>query len=144
MNELPAELEPELSADVATWLAEWEPLIGRRAGRIYSIEMPQGMEGELLGSAVEVMERGCAFWQSELALIIGDETLEKVVDKQFPDDIPDEWSVTERSKSHSAVAMAAKRGREDMNQKMAELFGLAPALRKSWLPRLRLFLKALP
>ena len=144
LNELPAELEPELSAEVATWLAEWEPLIGRRAGRIYSIEMPQVMEGDLLGSAVEVMGRGCAFWQSELALIIGDDSLEKVVDKQFPDDIPDEWSVTERSKSHSAVAMAAKRGREDMNQKMAELFGLAPALRKSWLPRLRLFLKALP
>ena len=143
LNELPAELEPELSADVATWLAEWEPLIGRRAGRVYSIEFAQGAESELLGSAVEVMGRGCTFWQSELALILGDESLEKVVDKQFPDDIPDEWSSTDRSKSHCLVTQG-RRGREDMNQKMTELFGLAPALRKSWLPRLRLILKALP
>jgi hypothetical protein len=128
---------------VATWLAEWEPLIGRRAGRVYSIEFAQGAESELLGSAVEVMGRGCTFWQSELALILGDESLEKVVDKQFPDDIPDEWSSTDRSKSHCLVAQG-RRGREDMNQKMTELFGLAPALRKSWLPRLRLILKALP
>jgi hypothetical protein len=145
LDEIPDVLEPEMSADVATWLAEWEPLLGRRGGRVYSIELPLIGESELLGSAVEVMGRGCAFWQSELALIVGDETLETVVDRQFPDDIPDEWSFTERSKSHCRIAPSvSKRAREDMNQKMVELFGFAPVLRKSWLPRLRVFIKALP
>jgi len=145
LSEFPGTLELESESDVASWLGEWEPSIGRRNGRQYEIQKPSVTQAEgLLGSAVELMGRGTVFWQTELALITNDETLEYITDKHFPDDIPDEWSSNERSKSHAAAgAEPVKRVREDMNQKMEDLFGFSPVLRKSWLPRLRLFMKAL-
>ncbi len=84
--------------------------VGRRGGRMFSITsemLPRGckrvlqMDGLCLG-AKTIMAQGCRFWQNIGSQIADcdDITYERVVDTHFPDDIPDEWSVEDRAKSH--------------------------------------------
>jgi hypothetical protein len=108
MSEWPAELELTQQAVVASLLGGWEPLIGRRKGRLYPIKtdmLPRGYkrvtEQEMLySSAVELMENGCQFWKAVRQTIVDDASQEEVVSQYFPDDIPDEWSREDRAVSH--------------------------------------------
>jgi len=134
MPEYPDTLALTCEADVASWLSEWEPMIGRRAGRLYELEstMP---ESELLCSALELMKKGCAYWQGVLVLVQDDSSHENLVDLHFPDDIPDEWSRSERGKSHPVHVVGASR--ED---KMKNIWSFTPALMKPWSTKFKQYL----
>lgn len=93
---------------VKSLLATW--VVGRKSSRIFEITadmLPRGCkrvlqsEGLCIG-AKTIMAQGCRFWQNVGLLIADcdDITYENVVDTHFPDDIPDEWSVHDRAKSH--------------------------------------------
>ena len=94
------------SADtVATLLNEYDTV---KKGRVLSIKEKQlsyckkrltQLEALCMGP-MELMESGCAFWKQVLTLIKDDETKDAVINEYFPDDIPDEWSIKERAKSH--------------------------------------------
>jgi hypothetical protein len=101
-------------------LAEWSAATGR-ARRAYKIPVSclylitargrdhtvyDGTEAELMGK-LEPKLKGSSFWEGVVAEIGGwdviqrhDETREEFYDTYFPDDIPDEWSLEERAKSH--------------------------------------------
>ena len=151
LNEFPASLEISSKKDVAQWLAEWEPHIGRRKGRLYEIDckgLPQAgkrktqKDAFISVSATELMEDGCAFWKTELSLIQDDDTLEYIVTKHFPDDIPDEWSYEERSKSHPVEAGGGRLMIKPEYQ-LSIVYKFSPALRKEWAKKLRDILKTI-
>lgn len=83
--------------------------VGLRSSRLFTIrdeQLPRGYKRQTQAAALclsplPLLERSCAFWQRQrLAASTSDEMLESVVDTYFPNDIPDEWSVADRSKSH--------------------------------------------
>lgn len=144
LDEYPPALTCSTEVDVAGWLREWESTIGRRAGRRYEIDC-EALPGRarvtqkegLLGSAIQLLERGCQFWQTTLAIIKDDMSLENVVDEHFPDDIPDEWSVVERSKSHPVEASVLKKRSGKMADVMVSVWGFSPVIRKTWNSKLK-------
>lgn len=107
-------------------IQEWRSLTGRRARRLFSIPMDSlywitargrelsvydTNEAEILGS----LEKEGALWGSKywdhIADSFGGWTVlaganpvarEEFYDTYFPDDIPDEWSKSDRAKSHGA------------------------------------------
>ena len=85
--------------------SEWDSVLGRRAGRIYPIPY-HGLYGTLRGRMrqtestvddlfdIEKAVRGCAIWDERLT--------RDSYELYFPDDIPDEWTATEKEKSHGS------------------------------------------
>ena len=86
---------------------------GRLSARLFSIP-PKFRKLPIELSGFDVL-RGCQFWQRHLSeagilreesdkqkrlVFVSDEALEEFYARFFPDDIPDEWSVEERAKSH--------------------------------------------
>ena len=65
---------------------------------------------DLMGSPVYITKEPTEFWRRALAkfavtaekdrLVVADDKCEEFYETYFPSDIPDEWSTTERSKSH--------------------------------------------
>lgn len=101
--------EPLISTDndfVKKLVDTWS--VGRRSSRIFTIKpehLPHGykrslQKDTLCVSAIKIMANGCIFWKSIEALIKDDISQEQIIDKYFPDDIPDEWSISDRAKSH--------------------------------------------
>jgi hypothetical protein len=142
LSEYPGPLECDEAA-AASWLAEWEPTIGRRGGRHYEIDQVALGHGKrvtaaegLLLSPAELLSRGTAFWLAELAIIKDDDSLERITDLQFPDDIPDEWSSSDRSKSHPEESTASRMKLKPVDQ-MKNVYGLGPALRRTWAAKLK-------
>jgi len=113
---------PKALSEVERSRAEWEPLLSRRARRLYPIpheclywltrrgatSVYESSEKVLRGS----LERpgklwGSVFWDAVADIMGGWEAVRNdsevrmyFYDTQFPDDIPDEWSKAEREKSH--------------------------------------------
>ncbi len=91
------------------WLTEWSSVLGRKAGRIFSIPY-YGLYGtwgrgrmiqtkDTLGQLQDI-EKGvkeCPFWED---VIVGKPWEEW--EEYFPDDIPDEWTRSEKEKSHGS------------------------------------------
>jgi len=126
LPEWPAELAMTQQTAVATWLAEWEPQLGRREGRIYPIGvycLPRNHKrGSLVyGSAADLMKEGCRFWQSMLEL-----------DFSLPDGLPSSWSIEDQSVSHGPMAASGKRTIIKPAERMFTVWGFYPALRKAW------------
>ena len=134
MSEYPATLVLTCEADVASWLCEWEPTVGRRSGRLYELESSVS-ESELLCSAIDLMKKGCAYWQGALVLVQDDSSHENVVDLHFPDDIPDEWSRSDRAKSHPVHVVGPSR--ED---KLKNIWSFTPFLMKPWSAKFKQYL----
>jgi hypothetical protein len=149
MDSIPADLETTLDSDVASWIGTWEAVLGRRGGRIYAIEeegLPKGFKRSsqaetLLCSATAVMESGCTFWRNVACLIQDDDTLESIVGKYFPDDIPDEWSTKDRSLSHP-IESKAYTIHIKPEYRIRKLWGFCPVFRKVWLKKFVLLLTA--
>ena len=104
---------------------EWSADIGRRSARRYAIPVealtastPRGQieskytNMDELWDPVPLLSEGCAFWR-EIVTIYGikingigeavfpnDTIKEDFYVRYFPDDIPDEWSLEDQSKSH--------------------------------------------
>jgi len=140
---------PELVKEVVVALEEWQPLLGRRARRKYPI--PKGAlywmtaRGKELSvydtNLKEMMGRveksaalwGSTFWDSVAQEVGGwaaikndDDVRESFYETYFPDDIPDEWSVAEREKSHGAGPLQ-RGGKADTTRALTNLFGRFPA-----------------
>jgi hypothetical protein len=117
-----AEPLPGTLSEVEQARADWEPLIGRRARRRYCIPSEclywlthrgrktvyESSEKVLRGS-LERPEKlwGSIYWDSVADALGGWEAVRgdpevrmTFYDEHFPDDIPDEWSLAEREKSH--------------------------------------------
>ena len=110
----------EILKEVAAELPVWESRIGRRSRRVYKIP-PECLglteRGKL--SVYETNEKeiigrltlcGSPFWDSVVEAyggwVMKDRARESFYDTYFPDDIPDEWSLAERAKSHGRGASA--------------------------------------
>jgi len=81
---------------------KWSPMIipiGRRAARMYSIPSVAlyGIKQTTALDDVEKYIKGCPFWD-EIEL----KDKDAFYDQYFPDDIPDEWTRSEKEKSHSS------------------------------------------
>jgi len=134
---------------VAELLSTWST--GKRQSRLFSIKpemLPQGYKrilqaDALCESAVKVMAQGCKFWQNIGALINDDSSLESVVDTYFPDDIPDEWSVADRAKSHP-VALDVYKVFMKPGYRIKLVWKLKhiPLFRLAMLPQIKLLFKA--
>jgi hypothetical protein len=99
-------------------IAKWNGLLGRRARRIYSIPPEclawntergttrQSSEQDLLLGIEEALA-GAPWWEGLRAAAVSqgdaDEAKMLLYTGAFPDDIPDEWSLEERAKSHGPV-----------------------------------------
>jgi hypothetical protein len=99
-------------------LKEWRELTGRRKRRVLS--PPSECLGwitsrgcnpytkttikEVRTFTIDVLrEKGCSFWQTRLDESDpwkDDDAFEEFWDTYFPDDIPDEWSLADQTKSH--------------------------------------------
>jgi hypothetical protein len=91
------------------WLTDWSRVLGRKAGRVYSIPY-YGLYGtwgrgrmiqtkDTMGQLYDV-EKGvkeCPFWEEA---VVG-KSWEEWED-YFPDDLPDEWTRSEKEKSHGS------------------------------------------
>jgi len=96
------------------WIAEWNGTIGRKAGRVYSIPY-YGLYGtwgrgrmiqtkDTMGHLVDI-EKGvlsCPFWEEALTGKGWEEW-----EDYFPDDLPDEWTRSEKEKSHGSGLLRA-------------------------------------
>jgi len=98
-----------LSSPVSEWSIEWSQLLGRKAARIYSIPY-YGLYGTWgRGRMIQTkdtmnqlfdMEKGvlsCPFWDEALTGKGYEEW-----EEYFPDDLPDEWTRSEKEKSHGS------------------------------------------
>jgi hypothetical protein len=116
------ELRAELAPEIATAVAEWQGLLGRRRRRALAVPVDclywataRGRTMSVYDSNVKElyrMERSAALWGSEFwdeavaerggwpAVRSDDEVREWFYDTFFPDDIPDEWSRADQAKSH--------------------------------------------
>jgi hypothetical protein len=136
---------PDLVKEVAVALEEWQSLLGRRARRQYPIPKAalywmtaRGKELSVYDTNLkEMMGRveksatlwGSTFWDSVAQEVGGwaaikndDDVRESFYETYFPDDIPDEWSVAEREKSHGAGPL--QRGsKADATRALTNLFG---------------------
>ncbi len=91
------------------WLTDWGKVLGRKAGRIYSIPY-YGLYGtwgrgrmrqtkDTMGQIHDI-EKGvkeCPFWEET---VVGKPWEEW--EDYFPDDLPDEWTRSEKEKSHGS------------------------------------------
>lgn len=111
-----------MPSDIKDAVASWKKLDGRKARRIYSIptvclygttqrgNMKWSQHNLVQLYQVEMYLMGCPFWDtalSEYAIIENDkiiwnseETRCAFYQRYFPDDIPDEWTLAEKKKSH--------------------------------------------
>jgi hypothetical protein len=100
-------------------IPQWDSLWNESNGRCFSIE-PEALgrwsvksqkHDDLLGAPVFVMRHPCKFWQMQIkqhqvalssknTLIFPNDDLHEAFYTNFPNDIPDEWSIGERQKSH--------------------------------------------
>jgi len=135
---------------VANLLANDTWAVGYRCSRIYTIkpeQLPRDYKRvlqtvALCESPVKVMENGCKFWQTVGALIQDDDSLEKVVDEYFPDDIPDEWSIADRSKSHPIVLDVYKINiKPEYRIKLVWKLKKVPFFKMSWYTTIKLLFK---
>jgi hypothetical protein len=116
---------PHLPYSLKQWQT-WDSVCGSRAARAYAIptealhrQTPRGALSKRFTNIDEIRDplplllQGCVFWQRVCreAGITGititgrlaypcDAILESFVDRWFPDDIPDEWSLADQEKSH--------------------------------------------
>ena len=149
LESYPEPLQVTKGAFVAELLSSWST--GERQSRLFSIKpemLPQGYKrilqaDALCESAVKVMASGCMFWQTIGALITDDASLESVVDTYFPDDIPDEWSVTDRAKSHPVALDVYKVFmKPEYRIKLVWKLKRIPLFRRAMLPHIKLLFKA--
>lgn len=149
LESYPEPLQSTRGAFVAELLSMWST--GGRQSRLFSIKpemLPQGYKrilqaDALCESAVKVMASGCKFWQTIGALITDDATLESVVDTYFPDDIPDEWSVADRAKSHPVALDVYKVFmKPEYRIKLVWKLKRVPLFRRAMLPQIKLLFKA--
>lgn len=113
---------PSMDSRMKSAIEEWKKLNGYKARRVYSIPTAclYGMtqRGNMKWSShnlvqlycVEKYIIGCPFWDealSEYSIVKNkvicwktDELREAFYQKYFPDDIPDEWTLAEKKKSH--------------------------------------------
>jgi len=111
------ELPSEIDARYHSTLDKWAAMEGRMARRVYSIpsaclygivRVPNGLYD------VESGIVGCPFWDTALEDYsrgtvhgkiqwVSDDAMEAFYDTYFPDDIPDEWTKSEKEKSHSMI-----------------------------------------
>ncbi len=120
----------ELTLSMQEKLAEWQAVVGRRRRRCFKVQTvaikwltvrgrmtyKESTEGDLMRNDVWRLLEGCRYWDRKAvefgllgglaaaASAIDDETqdaLEGFINFAFPDDIPDEWSTTDRQLSHS-------------------------------------------
>ena len=144
-------------------LSEWSQLLGRKSYRIYSLPknclygtVGRGTLSWKSSSVSQLNEThliGCPFWEealSEYATVdegaihwTSDDTMEQFYNRYFPDDIPDEWTKTEKERSHGDGLLAP---RDTANlTKYARLF-LSQCARLAWnaRPIVRAFLEQHP
>ena len=151
---------PDLVKEVAIALEEWQPLLGRRARRQYAIPKAalywmttRGRELSVYDTNFKEMmgrlEKSAALWGSTFwdsvaqemdgwaAIKSNDDTRESFYETYFPDDIPDEWSIAEREKSHGSGPL--QRGaKADAARALTNLFGrLSAAVIWSPLPAVK-------
>ena len=98
------------SSNVGTWITEWDAVLDRRAGRIFPIPHYglYGMteRGRMRYTESTVSElfdvragvRGCVLWEERIKSM----GIDAWYATYFSDDLPDEWTATEKEKSHSA------------------------------------------
>lgn len=95
---------------------EWKAAEGRRSRRIFTIPSDclyyitaRGRTPYTVSNLDEIRNisfktlGSCPFWAEQLDAyrpLDSDECLERFWDEQFPDDIPDEWSLDDQKKSH--------------------------------------------
>ena len=108
----------EILEEVAAERPIWEDRMGRRSRRMYKIppeclgltergklSVYESNEKEIIGRLTLC---GSPFWDSAVEAYGGwamkDRARESFYDTNFPDDIPDEWSLAERAKSHGRGA----------------------------------------
>lgn len=126
--------------------------VGLRASRLFTIrdeQLPRGYkrvtqtEG-LCMSPMELFKRGCAFWQHRSAeASTSDEMLDSIVNEYFPNDIPDEWSVADRSKSHPVSTDVYKvMMSPEYIIKLVWSPRFGPVVRKAWRPQILQLFKA--
>jgi hypothetical protein len=101
-------------------IKDWQALVGRRLRRIYSIpkdclymstrrgllERPASTMKDLHQLGIDVittykLTEGCTFWNNLWRTFgISEDNYEEIDSIMFKDDIPDEWSLEDRLKSH--------------------------------------------
>ena len=129
-GEIAARLEepvPGTLSEVERARTDWEPLLGRKARRLYTIppECLYWLTERGAKSVYETSEKvlrgslerpgklwGSVFWDSAADAVGGWDAVRNdpevrmdFYDTQFPDDIPDEWSVADREVSHGRGAL---------------------------------------
>ena len=115
-------MAPGMDERMNTAIEEWKKLDGRQSRRIYTIpsaclygrtqrsHMKWSQPNLVQLYQVEMYLVGCPFWEDVLShhATIINEKIQWVSEKEretfyqtyFPDDIPDEWSLAEKKKSH--------------------------------------------
>jgi len=115
-----------MDATAATFLQGLEPAVGRVGFRLYTVPVAclygRTARGRTRWSEttlphlhqIEPHLLGCPFWEEALTPFVdlltltedgflpwtSDDTMEEFYDQYFPDDIPDEWTLSEKKKSH--------------------------------------------
>ena len=101
-------MRPTEATDIEAWLAEWDGVMDRRAGRVFSIPhyglygvTERGRMRQTESTVSELFDvragvRGCALWEERMEAM----ELGKWYATYFPDDVPDEWTAAEKEKSH--------------------------------------------
>ena len=115
-----------MDATAATFLQGLEPAVGRVGFRLYTVPVACLYGRTARGRTrwtettlphlhqIEPHLLGCPFWEEALAPFVdslmltedgflpwtSDDTMEEFYDQYFPDDIPDEWTLSEKKKSH--------------------------------------------
>lgn len=89
----------------------------------------------------EILTKGCVFWKSQMERIVDDDSQETVYAELFPDDIPDEWNLDAKNKSHPVKSDSYKMHTKQ-SYRMKLVWGFAPVLRKAWEPRIKSLFKA--
>jgi hypothetical protein len=129
---------------VSDLLSKWT--VGYRSSRVYTINaLPLGYKRVLASSlccpALQLMDKGTAFWQTVKALIVDDDSLESMYETYFPDDIPDEWSLIDRAKSHPNKLDVYKI-QIHPEFRMKKVFSSVCVIRQPWFSTLNLLFKA--
>ena len=111
-----------------TTLEKWDRMEGRMERRIYSIpsaclygatqrgNLPWSQHNRGALDCVENGFAGCPFWEEAVSEYargvvapiqwVSDDAMEAFYDEYFPDDIPDEWTLREKQKSHGDGAIS--------------------------------------
>lgn len=123
--------------------------VGFRSSRLYAISndvLPKGykrvlQETALCCSPIELLENGCAFWKSIRNQIVDDDSLENIVEKYFPDDIPDEWSIEDRAYSH-VLKLDAYKINIRPEYRMKKIWNATCVIAMDWYPHIKSLFKA--